>query len=367
MIFSTNANTLSAWMQELSKAWQVPITEDCQRLSLNIPDHLGQGVVVVYIVNESIEVIIVRGEFYRDWSVNLTLKDQAPLFLFTLAEGLLDIKIADSKAADLSFTPLQSAIYGPSVGTSFSWNFPADQPILFSSIILYKEKLFHAIDCETLEVPQELVEVLYGIDRQPEFIFMDIFHVPIVSALQEIITQEDTGLLNSTFATAKIYEMLFLQLQQYQLYVKEGQKSNGQVVPRNIAQIRSAESLLLTQLQDPPTIPELAKMVGLNQQHLKKGFKELYGSTINQYLNRERLKRAATLIQAGQLSIQDIAQEVGYNSASYFSRRFKKAYGVSPKYYARRLEQTAQTVNDDQFPVKNAQKDKAPCAEASKA
>ena len=171
-----------------------------------------------------------------------------------------------------------------------------------------------------------------------KFLYQDIFHLPIIQALQDIFQQEDIGLLNSTFATAKLYEILFLQLQQF--HQNSESLSNSMIKSEDgFSRIRDAENILITRLQDPPTIPELAKMAGVNQQTLKKGFKQLYGDTINSYLNTKRLEQAEVLIKNGGLVLQDIASEVGYNHPSYFSRRFKQKYGVTPSYYANQLKE----------------------------
>lgn len=99
--------------------------------------------------------------------------------------------------------------------------------------------------------------------------------------------------------------------------------------------IRDAENILVGRLVDPPTIPQLARMVGLNQQTLKQGFRQLFGRTINQHLNNNRLNQAGVLIKAGELSMGEIAREVGYNNPGYFSRKFREKYGVSPRSFGR--------------------------------
>ncbi len=103
----------------------------------------------------------------------------------------------------------------------------------------------------------------------------------------------------------------------------------------DLNQIVKARELLLKEMHDSPTIEELAKRVGINQQKLKAGFKKIYGQTIYRYLRNARLERARYLILEDKGSIREIAQMVGYSNQSHFARRFKEKFGVLPKELAK--------------------------------
>jgi AraC-like DNA-binding protein len=77
---------------------------------------------------------------------------------------------------------------------------------------------------------------------------------------------------------------------------------------------------------------------GTNATKLKKGFKILYNTTINQYLRNERLNRAKILLAEENLSIKEISEEVGYSNKSIFSKRFKEKFGVLPSTFLRRYK-----------------------------
>ena len=54
---------------------------------------------------------------------------------------------------------------------------------------------------------------------------------------------------------------------------------------------------------------------------------------LTDFINGQRIARAAELLSTTQLSIEAIAAMAGYNSPQYFSRRFKAAYGFTPGEY----------------------------------
>ena len=81
---------------------------------------------------------------------------------------------------------------------------------------------------------------------------------------------------------------------------------------------------------DVPSVDRLARMVGLNRNKLSYGFRHRFNVTISRYVAAERLELAWRLLEAGQLSVSQIADEVGYAHVSSFSAAFKAHFGLSP-------------------------------------
>ncbi|NGP89653.1 hybrid sensor histidine kinase/response regulator transcription factor [Fodinibius halophilus] len=81
------------------------------------------------------------------------------------------------------------------------------------------------------------------------------------------------------------------------------------------------------------TVSQLADEVAIDRSHLSRKLKEEVGVTPAQLIRDIRLKKATHLLREDQYNISEIAYSVGFNSLSYFSRRFKEKYGVSPSAY----------------------------------
>lgn len=77
-------------------------------------------------------------------------------------------------------------------------------------------------------------------------------------------------------------------------------------------------------------VPDMQKMLGMGKTRLHRKIKSITNQSPGELLRNFRLKRAAQLIMEGDDDISQIAYSVGFNSLSYFSRRFKDYYGVSP-------------------------------------
>ncbi len=94
--------------------------------------------------------------------------------------------------------------------------------------------------------------------------------------------------------------------------------------------LRKAKEILSKNYSAPPTIPELARMVVLNEHKLKVGFREMYGKSIYEYVRSLRMKNASHLLENLDLSIGEIAGMVGYVNTSHFARAFRIKYGLNP-------------------------------------
>ena len=82
------------------------------------------------------------------------------------------------------------------------------------------------------------------------------------------------------------------------------------------------------------TIEELSESFGISQTALKDCFKSMYGKPIHTWLREYRIHTACELLMThSEMSVGDIAYEVGYENAGKFSGAFKKVCGMTPKQY----------------------------------
>lgn len=74
-----------------------------------------------------------------------------------------------------------------------------------------------------------------------------------------------------------------------------------------------------------------ARLVGMSAPQFMKVFKQVAGMTLVAYLNHVRLANGARLLRETDRSIADIADASGFSDQSYFDKRFKRAFGRTPK------------------------------------
>lgn len=103
--------------------------------------------------------------------------------------------------------------------------------------------------------------------------------------------------------------------------------------PRTLERIYYARTLLLQNLHNPPSLVNLAQQAKLNEYTLKRGFHQVFGTTVFGYLHDYRLEQARQLLEAGNMKVVKVAETVGKARRSYFATAFKKKFGRNPKNY----------------------------------
>ncbi|MFW3425388.1 helix-turn-helix domain-containing protein [Aliarcobacter butzleri] len=149
---------------------------------------------------------------------------------------------------------------------------------------------------------------------QSQFLLNDILNCSLVGELANIYKQ------------GKIFELLSLEISKLQ-------KNEDDIFlddyDRNA--ILKAKEILLNNLQNPPSIVTLAKMVHLSEVKLKRGFKQIYKTSPYQFLVSHKMNLAKNMLENGEYNINEIALQVGYKFANNFTNAFYKEFKIRPK------------------------------------
>ncbi|MDQ2719321.1 MAG: AraC family transcriptional regulator [Bacteroidota bacterium] len=94
--------------------------------------------------------------------------------------------------------------------------------------------------------------------------------------------------------------------------------------------ISLAREILLQHIGEPLTIKELSRKAAINECYLKKGFKDMYGTTIFDFFQSQRMEHAKYLLYEKGFTVTDVSFSLGYSSISHFSTAFKKHTGLKP-------------------------------------
>jgi len=94
--------------------------------------------------------------------------------------------------------------------------------------------------------------------------------------------------------------------------------------------IKAAVEFIEAYYDRPITISDIAHEVGLSVWSLAHRFKERMGVTLIGYLTNMRIERAKNLLLTTDKKCCNLYYEVGYNSQTYFARKFKEVVGMSP-------------------------------------
>lgn len=200
----------------------------------------------------------------------------------------------------------------------------ATPPLDYTAIIIPKD-----VYARLIPVGSELYRHLGPLITQQKARFCSAKNLPITPSMEWLIrdmrSSPRTGSLKRLFLESRTMELLLLQLEQMQgtSLVVSSKKADTN-------KIHEARELLDASYPDSPTIVELAKLVGLNEFNLKRGFKEQMGTTILGYITQRRMEDAKRFLLEGDKSISEISYWVGYKNPAHFTVAFKHYFGMLP-------------------------------------
>ena len=99
--------------------------------------------------------------------------------------------------------------------------------------------------------------------------------------------------------------------------------------------VNNIRAFITENYMKPLSLAQISANTYLSPIYVSKVFKEAVGESPITYLIRIRLSKACELLENSDIPIKDIAEQVGYPDAYYFSKLFKKYFGVSPAHYRR--------------------------------
>lgn len=97
--------------------------------------------------------------------------------------------------------------------------------------------------------------------------------------------------------------------------------------------VRQATACIQTRYAEALTREDIAKEVGISPDYLTDCFRQELGITPMTYLRRYRIRQARALLEAGELSIMQVALAVGFSEGAHFTRTFQREVGMSPRAY----------------------------------
>lgn len=139
---------------------------------------------------------------------------------------------------------------------------------------------------------------------------------------EELFTIQDTNALQATL------EKAFLSL------VGMPSEETG-LQPNQI--VRKAIQIVKNRFREDITLDNVAEELNISLFYLSKLFRKHTGTNFTEYLTQIRVEHSKKLLEAGELSVKEVAYAVGFNSQSYFSKVFKKYTGTAPSDYKEQL------------------------------
>lgn len=319
----------------------VQLDTSCQRTELYLPKKIGKGVISTYLFRDGLSLFHFNGTLYQDWEWKFDCKEDSPLFVFfSLSGNIEDVEIG--KKDNFVLQPLETLVLVQPGGVGRSAIFSKGELINLAILRIDKKKYFNKKGCCPDDLPNKMRALISSSGKVVRCLLPSgKYTADVVRIINEIQTCPHKGLIRTCFIEAKSREWLALLMQQIE---ERSNEQNRKYDPSksNHEKVKSAKEYLLNDLQNPPTILQLSRQVGLNQQQLKVDFKYVFGKSIYQFLVAERMKLAKELLGKSDMAILIIAEKVGYQNAGHFAKKFREHHGLLPSQYQRMMRRVGQ-------------------------
>lgn len=223
----------------------------------------------------------------------------------------------------------QYALYGNGLAPQEIWDCSGKEPYFEILIHVQPELLYSFAGDREGQLPLALQPWI----RQTEgerYSRLGTATPAMQTVAKQIVQCPYQGIAKRVYLEGKVLELMGMLIAE-EIEIGDGKYNPYSLKSDAVDRIHHARDILLQQLNEPPTLATLARQVGLNECTLKRGFRQIFGTTVFGYLHNYRLEQARQLLEAGTWRVGEAAQMVGYRDFTAFGRAFYKKFGIRPR------------------------------------
>jgi AraC-like DNA-binding protein len=321
--------TLTFTQSDLAELWDSTaqtqptsmMLDDFESLSL-LPSCLGTGYTRHFELAPGMYLGLIDREHLQDWSV------QVPVHDHLIQIGVLLSGVLDAEGAHPTLGGNRAYFSGSGISPGYREHHYAGQRLTMVNVEL-EPALLKPLFGQEGQLEPELKSLLCkGQDWKASF--YPTLTPAMRSLAQQIWNAPYRGMTRRMYLQAKVWELLAMQID---LVMKDQATANTTIrlKPDTVTRLHYAKEILTQQLEHSPSLSEVAQRVGVSDRTLRRGFRELFGTTVISYLTQARMKRAEQLLREQEMTVADVANLVGYEHLGHFAAAFKRQFGITPR------------------------------------
>ncbi|WP_394747711.1 AraC family transcriptional regulator [Spongiimicrobium salis] len=322
---------VSAIVLDMAQEFNAKYEVDQNQHYLKIPEEFGVGSIKTTEFSNGIG--IVEGNFRLDQPFHFKVKNGIlhPLkFMFSRRGSFKHWFKGEKEQHEVK--NFEHLIVSSNPASVNEFLFPAHKPISLFSLEVNRKEFEPKIAPYLLESNEELVALFRDVNGINQFLHKGQYGITISKLIKEFVECQLEGFMKFVFLESKAQEILVLQLKQY----LDDLNAPGKIKMLRQATIASAKEavrIIENEIENTDKVSSLATRVGLSTNTLQQAFQVLFKTSVNDYISNYKIEKARELIETTPLNITEITYRIGINSRSYFSKRFKERFGLTPKQY----------------------------------
>lgn len=330
-IFQVQSIPLKDVIIDLANAFGVPYQQDCEEYYLDIPKNLGVGQIRGINFSNGLGLISYKANFKKDIRLEFTLNEVHPVkYIYSLHGPLVhSFENEDDKHEIKEFS---CAIVASKKRNGHIIEFSKEVDYQVLSVEIDRKQLLKQAGCELEKWHSTLQNLLTDTQGKNEFYQTASCGVYIKDISKELDKYEDFMLARKFNLNSITMQIFIFQLAQYEDdLLSKDQRTILRI--QELKRVAEIAGYVKSNLSKDLSIKNLTRKTGLNPNKLQHGFNYLYNSTINEFIMASRLEKANELLKSKEYNVAAVVAAIGLESSSYFSKIYKKKYGISPKSY----------------------------------
>lgn len=298
------------------------------------PVQLGQGFIRQIELREGVELLISRCQLHDELTIKLPEREHPIEYSFFLS--------GEGKDATCSAHAGQYSLWSSGMAPVESAKYDATKQIEVN-VHIEPERFLAQWQDAFDEIPPALQQLIKPTSEIYQA-WTGRMTIAMQTAVQQVLHCPFQGITKQMYLESKVWELMALLIEQrIEQYAKQCSNQHRPFALKSddVDRIHYAREILLQRLDDPPSLIELARQVGLNDCTLKRGFRQVFGQTAFGLLHDYRLEQARQLLEERNLNVSEVARTIGFANRSYFAAAFRKKFGVSPREYLSKYKNSA--------------------------
>jgi AraC-like DNA-binding protein len=205
----------------------------------------------------------------------------------------------------------------------------AHEEINFVVIVTSRRTLLQLLQMEGDES-----DIAHTIRDNPSFFLHEAMTREMERTLKQLSQIDETTLLPTLLYQTRAQELIYF------LFTRLFSRKTGVTLSINqedVNKIYQVRASILADLSAPPKLSELARQIGMSSTKMKQLFKQIFGDSIYNYFQVERMNEAAQLLK--NFTVSQVGYRIGFSNLSHFTRLFEKHHQMKPKRYKDTLEE----------------------------
>lgn len=328
-------NSILERVKQMQRYLGGSISQKWGTYTLDIDNDRAKGYVQYMGFDWGVTLIDFNLEFFQPVLLISGSEDFNPLYFFYCTKGGFDHKF-DHESKKHKVEQFHSVIIAGSTNSSHDLYFEENKTIQLNIISIVRQEFLN----KRLNISEMLNEKLHDVfvdtQHKNEFAYygpMSLKMADHIKALQDVETQ---GMIRNLQIEGEVYQLLSMHIKMHNTY----EETPPVDITLSEAELRSTRNFAKMISKDPSknfTLEHISLETGLSQAKLQEGFKFLYAKTVSEYIRHVRLEEARDLMHNSNLNISQIVYSIGFTSRSYFSKIFKKKYGISPSAFKKQI------------------------------